>query len=292
MMFYISPILIAQEPAEMSEQPSATPEVVISQDKKRDLALEKQIIQGQAKWLTDGKDDFLAIYNANETASAIGGLLIVTAPSETVLTSGVIKTSRDYFPSVDWHVLAIHPVDLDFSVPMYRTDLTATDTKEAGAGTENNAEKTIPDTDTWYKQQAENNRAQLLKRLLPAEKELLTKAERYVLVARSVSAELALDAVIKQNIKPMGIILLNIDHPVAGQEKAIAEQLAKIDLPILDIYDTKSRAKAEKRKRIIRKPYYSQKQIPAMDGSFRGAETLVTKSMRAWLQKNFKMALN
>ncbi|MBT8448523.1 MAG: alpha/beta hydrolase family protein, partial [Gammaproteobacteria bacterium] len=254
---------------------------VVPEQLQREQQLATQIRQGAAKWLNDGSAEFLSLYCASLIETK-GSLLWLTAPNQTLLTPGVVRQACDYFPNIGWQTLTISPVGLDFSLPQMVADQ-ATAASEDSSATSSQSKLVLAERTAWYEAQEKSNHEFLMKRLVPAEKELLAANKGYVLVAISASASIALEAINKQQLSPVAVVVLNISHPKDPQQKQIIEQLNELSMPVLDIYHVNARDLAEKRNRTIRGSNYRQILIPAMRDDFLGVETQVMRRIEDWL---------
>jgi len=309
-LFAETSILAAEESekAENTEkQPIKEPEPVEPAALRNDRALAEELDDGVAKWLKAGKNEFLGIYNADSSGSTLGSVLILPEVNTSPLTPGVLPKLVKELSSKGWHSLAITLPELNFSGPSptfptaddaaqpekIKTEETKTEDTKTEPATEEpetavaKTTITLPDAKKWFAEQETKNMEKLLKRLLAAEAELVVNGGKYVLIAQGTSAELVLELISSQVIKPSGFISLNIQHPESGRASTIAKNLAAIKLPILDIYNLSESSAAEKRKSSNKSVEYRQLYIVANDSQFRGSEQLLIKRVRGWLKNNY-----
>ncbi len=262
---------------------------------RKDRLMAGQLVDGEAKWLKAGKTEFLGIYNADSSGSTVGSLLILPAPGHSPVTPGILSLISSELATKGWDTLAISLPEPDFSEPAPARPEPQTSGKtknEDAAEPEDKAEVTktevfvpvIPDAEKWYADQATSNMEKLLHRLLAAEAELRTKGGQYVLVAQGATAEQVLELISSNAIKPVGLISLNIEHPVRQRSVKIPVNLSAVKIPVLDIYRQVNTA-VRKRKEKQHDGNYRQLFIPANDINFRGSEQILLKRIRGWLKK-------
>ncbi len=271
---------------------------------RNDRLLASQLAAGQmegseAKWMKAGGSEFLGIFTKDYSSKTTGGLLILPAPGFTPISPGVLPLLATEPATWGWHTLGISLPEFDFSspAPMYpKADIADTGNESTA---EDNKEETpaipevdkqqnvLPDPGKWYAKQATTNMENLLGRLIAAEAELLAKTGQYVLLAQGASAEMVLELISNRVIKPAGLIIINIDHPVPQRARKIPSNLATVIIPVLDIYNMANKQKAGKRKLQQSSDSYRQLFIPGNDVNFRGSEELTLRRVKGWLEKNF-----
>ncbi len=271
---------------------------------RNDRILASQLAAGQmegseAKWMKAGGTEFLGIFTTDSSGKAAGSLLILPEPGFTPISPGVLPLLATEPATRGWNTLGISLPDFDFSppTPIYPeatvadigNESTAEDSKEeTPAVPEVDKQQTLlPEADKWYAKQATSNMESLLGRLIAVEAELLTKNGQYVLLAQGASAEMVLELISNKVIKPAGLIILNIDHPVPQRARKIPTNLAAIKIPVLDIYNMANKQKAAKRKLKQSSSSYRQLFIPGNEVNFRGSEALSLRRIKGWLEKNF-----
>ena len=246
----------------------------------RDQQLEQMIRQGEAKWLNDGNAEFLSLFCAS-LIDTKGSMLWLAAPNQTILSHGVMQSICDYYPTVGWQILSLAPAGLDFSGP----NLVATSTSGSDGDTAAKPSLMLAKNEAWYEAQDKDNLAAIVSRLSPAENEILATNSRYVLVANSASASIALEAINTQQIKPSAVVLLNVMHPNDPQQSRINAQIKALTIPVLDIYHINTKPAAAKRLRFNKGGNYKQVMVTAMQNDFRGAEQQVLSRIESWLKK-------
>jgi len=300
----VSILAAEEEPAkeEVTEAEKAEPlPPVEPAGLRNDRAIAEQIGDSEAKWLKAGETEFLGIYNPDSSGNVLGSVLIIPAPGNSPLVSGVLPKLATELASKGWNTLAITLPELNFSGPAptfaeekATTTAESTDTDESAteetAATEKAAEDNeaaMPDPEKWYADQQTKNMEKLLLRLLAAEAEILKQNPKYVLLAQGASAELALELISSNVIKASALVTLNIEHPVYQRSTNIPVNLAKIKIPVLDIYNVTDKVAAAKRKTRQKEPGYRQLYIPGTDNNYLGSEKLLLKRVRGWLSKSF-----
>ncbi len=251
---------------------------------RNDRLLAKQLGDSQAKWLTVGNLEFLGIFNADTSGKPVGSLLILPTQGVSAKSLGILTQLIDELSSKGWHTLGISLPAFDFSAPspsFPKVKITA-EVLEEQAPIE--SQPVLPDATKWYADQETKNMAKLLERVLAAEAELLAKGGKYVLLAQGATAELVLELISSQVIKPAGLITLNLQHPIKQRASLIVKNLAAIKIPILDIANLSNKEAAQKRKLKLNAANYEQLDIPGSGINFRGSELLVIKRIRGWLK--------
>jgi len=235
---------------------------------RNDRILAEQLGDSQAKWLTAGDTEFLGIFNPDTSGMPIGSLLILPTPGQSAKSPGILTQLIDELSSKGWHTLGISLPAFDFSAP-----------------SPVESQPVLPESNKWYADQETKNMAKLLERIMAAEGELLAKGGKYVILAQGATAELVLELISSQVIKPSALITLNLQHPIKQRVSLIKKNLAAVKIPILDIYNLSNKNIAKNRK--LNVDYYHQIAIPGSGIDFRGSELLVIKRIRGWLKKTF-----
>ena len=230
----------------------------------QDRALAEQLKADEIKWLTTGDNKFLGIYKADTSGKALGSLLILAAPGGTAAMPGALSELAIQLSSSGWHTLGISIPDLDFSDPV-----------------------AAPDVDKWYVDQETKNMGSVLERIMAAEADLTANGAKYVLLAQGSTAELVLELIASNTINPAGLISLNLRHPVYQQALKIPDNLARLQIPVLDIYNTTESESARKRKTRQKNAEYFQLYIAGSDNNFRGSEKLLVSRINGWLKKTY-----
>jgi len=257
------------ENADQKKEASVTK---VSTELLRDKAIAAQLSFTQEnlelKWLKVGTTQFLSLFYPNTSRTSFGSLLILPSPSISPMTEGMLPTIAKYVSTRGWHALTFNTPELDFSQPSL-------------------ALKSDADISKWQQQQQTTNMELVLDRLLVAEKELLARGGRYVLLAQGVSAEVVLELISSKVIKPQGLIVLNIGHPSSKRVKQVSAKMAKISIPILDLYNNSNAELAKYRKMQMLIKNYRQVYIPGSDNNFRGSETMLSRRINGWLVQQF-----
>lgn len=284
-----SSILAAEEQPDSTTEP--TPEPPVDLNAQRDQELADSLPPGQVKWIESGDGKFLALFNPDQTGNPRGSVMMVPAPGDTIQTPGVMTEAVNYFPSVAWHFMAVHAVDLSFQGPQPELPLKEPSTTTAEQNTESVAaveiEVVLPDEQDWYQKQFKANQQTLVSRLAAAEQELLRNDKGYVLVVTSHSGSLVLEAIKDKMLKPKGLVLIDINYPVLSVRQQLTKNLAELPIPVLDIYSVVSRQLAEQRHELNRFPGYEQRMLPVTGRDFRGSEYLLLRTIRGWLKRKF-----
>ena len=67
------------------------------------------------------------------------------------------------------------------------------------------------------------------------------------------------------------------------------DQLAELQIPILDIYSIQTRKLGEGRKPLARQANYRLQYVSIAGRSYRGYESMLSRIIRNWLVKNYKI---
>lgn len=251
-----------------------------SEAQMREQQIARQIKQGEARWLNDGNSEFLSLFCASLIETK-GSMLWLAAPNQTVLSPGIMRTICDYYPTVGWQILSIAPAGLVFSRPQ----LEVSESVENADASADKATYVLANPKEWYESQDKANLDALVKRLVPAEREILATNSGYILVANSASASIVLEAISSQQIRPAALVLLNVSHPNDFRQNRINLQLNDLTLPVLDIYHVKGKTAAYERYRYNKGRNYTQHMVPGLYNDFRGVERQVIDSIEGWLKK-------
>ena len=251
---------------------------------RNDRILAEQLGDSQAKWLTAGNTEFLGIFNPDTSGKPIGSLLILPTPGRSAKALGILTQLIDELSSKGWHTLGISLPIFDFSAPSPSFPKAKTTTEASEEQTPIESLPVLPDAKKWYADQETKNMAKLLERVMAAETELLAKGGKYVILAQGATAELVLELISSQVIKPAGLITLNLQHPIKQRASLIVTNLAAIKIPILDISNLSNKGPAQNRKLKLNADNYDQLDIPGSGIDFRGSELLVIKRIRGWLK--------
>ena len=290
--------VLAQEDtdAQQAVETKAEPEAKVDRNRERDEALANQIPPDQVKWLASGDSEFLVRFKSEETGQPLGSLMMVSTPMQTILDPGLMTEAVDYFPTVSWHVMAVHPVDISFADQAVVAEAEPPTATEPGDESSDDSEPTNDTTNAtvpeqvsdkeWYEKQHKENEKLLIDRLAISERELLRNERGYVLVVSSYSASLVLTGIKEQKIKPRAVILLDINHPVKLIQQQLVSNLKDIPIPVLDIYHSGSMQLANLRKPLSKNRLYTQRFIPGVSADFKGSEMLLMRTIRGWLKKN------
>ncbi len=294
LLVFCYPIQAAEDDDTADAVEETIDNTTVPMDLIKDRAIASQLRGSEAKWLTLGDTEFLGVFNENKTNHAFGSILILPAPGSTPLEQGVLPVLAKELPKKGWHSLSFTTPQLDFSGPspkfpatkiMPKMDESSEETKPQAA--EQPMKNGLSDPKVWFEKQQTKNMELILERLLMAEAELLRQGGQYVLIAQGASAELVLELISSKVIKPSGFISLNIRHTNSQRELQIPQNLAAVQMPILDLYNNSYMQEAEVRKLLQKNTKYRQIYIPGNGINFRGSEALLTRRVSGWLKNNF-----
>ncbi|MFT5521501.1 MAG: hypothetical protein ACI9IA_002102 [Enterobacterales bacterium] len=281
----------------VEETPVKQEEPVEPLELRNDRIIAKQLTEGETKWLKVGKSEFLGIFKSDNSGKALGSILILPSPNSSPNTPGALNYLSNELSESGWHTLAISLPEFDFSGPAPEhpneeigkaEEKTEQENNELAAITktdDNNS--TMPDPKTWYEQQQTKNMERLLERILVSETELQVSGGKYLILAQGATAELLLELVSSKVINPQGLITLNIEHPVAQRQSKIPNNLAKVTIPTLDVFNVLTNELAKKRKLKQKGNNYRQIYVPGNGIHYIGSEPSLYKRINGWLKINF-----
>ncbi|PCJ45467.1 MAG: hypothetical protein COA74_15625 [Gammaproteobacteria bacterium] len=287
---------------EQSENQAEQEEPIVSQSLRNDRIIASQLREGEVKWLKTGDDEFLGIYKGDTSGKALGSILILPSSNAAPNAPGALSYLAEKLSTKGWHTLAISLPEFNFSgpAPEFPQEKTSSESEQISQTNEaedtENSEKGVntqpteailPDSKQWYEKQQTRNMEKLLERVLVAEAELRALDGKYVILAQGTTADLLLELISSRVIKAEGLIIINIQYPVDQMSSKIANKLAAVTIPLLDIYNLPASKAASKRMSAQKSKSYRQLYVPGNGIHYRGSEPMLYKRIWGWLKKNF-----
>jgi len=216
------------------------------------------ILDGEPIWLEADGRQFLAIYTEASTEKTLGGVILLHGMGANPDWTDVIQPLRVNLPDRGWDTLSIQlPVaagDAEFSdyLPLIQE-----------------AAPRIQAAVDYFKSQQNSN---------------------LILIGHSLGARMGL--VFLSNKAPaqiQGFVAIGLSAPKARDKNPVLDALAKIEIPMLDLYGRHDLASvtqtAELRHKAADRAIYRQDMVEGADHFFHSLDTILISRVAAWIRR-------
>jgi hypothetical protein len=271
-------------------------------------------------WLTVDEQQVFSLYKKDLSGTAKGGVIILPGLNKDPFSPDIINGLRTTLAENEWHSLAVRmPANNADRMLTPGTNRSAeqealepnedfaTDEEATAAA---NAEVTLE-----FEASGANNNSSAgrpMQPLSPTEQhaqQIIAAAIQYfnndgifnlVLIGEGISAVHAahylanMPAVDKKKggfDQIRAFAMINARNRIDGSELNLAEELAEIDMPMIDLYfglDYRDGREAKARKKVSRgfaKGQYMQLKLPLIDTNWQNEDDWLTKRIRGWLDR-------
>ena len=255
-------------------------------------ALSTRVPGNEIRWIDDSQGRFLSLLREQFSGQALGLTILLPAPGKTASNPQAIDQLRHQLNDHGWVTLAMAPPE-PIAMPAHVSPLVVTAKADANA-----TKESTPPSGSGYQppypadKQKELDEAfskRLAERLTAAMKLKEIYPGTTVMIAQGSNADWLIELLSADQLPaPDALVLLNARPRPGRDEQQLAQQLAELKLPILDLYQHRTNrieggvmALREQLHRKHQKGQYRQRQLFGT-----GADERLTKIVYGWLSAN------
>lgn len=294
-----------EQPQETSEPVDALPAASFSTQNKPEL-LAKELQAEQVTWLSVGEQPVLALYNAEISGDARGGVIVLPRHEHSIGTLTLLNNLQQTLVDNNWHALTV-------SMPPVKEAAKVKNTPpKKDIATQQEGDTTASEIEATPAPAIEENSATSTKKMeTPIDYEKLAQQHieaavlflnrkgifNIVILGEGSGANRAIsyinnitDPERKKQIR--GLAMINAYNSIEGSANNITELVPKLQIPTLDIYfDDSNRFPADAKKRqrsssSLPRGRYQQLKMPRMLSGWNDKEDRLSKRIRGWLDRS------